>query len=124
MSTKTHRSNAERTGYWLGGMWRAYARREREVAAWLIARGLPAGGATAFLWVVKLGVLAILFYVAFWLALLFVFALIAAWVAGRTTTTGENDFLGREAEERDHRDSLFYHPASYNDDPDPRFEDD
>lgn len=81
MSTKTHRSNAERTGYWLGGMWRAYARRERQVVAWLVARGLPAGGATAFLWVVKLGVLALLFYVAFWLALLLVFAVVAAWVA-------------------------------------------
>ncbi|ABE36637.1 hypothetical protein Bxe_C0739 [Paraburkholderia xenovorans LB400] len=115
---------AERFGHWLGGMWRGYARRERQAKASLVVRCVPSDGAVALLWVVKLGVLVVLFYVAFWLALLIVFVLIAAWLARRPTIAEENDFLGREAEERDHRDSLFYHPASYNDDPDPRSEDD
>lgn len=81
MTTKNHRSSAERLGHWLGGMWRAYARRERQAAAWLVNHDVPAGGATALLWVVKLGVLAVLFYAAFWLALLLLFAIMAAWVA-------------------------------------------
>ena len=81
MSTKTHRSNAERLGRWLGGMWRAYARREREAAAWLVVQGVPAGSATALLWVVKLCVLAVLFYAALWFALLVVLAVAAAWSA-------------------------------------------
>ena len=41
-----------------------------------------------------------------------------------TADQEEPDLLNRQAEERDHREGLFYHPASYNDDPDPRFEDD
>lgn len=81
MSTKTHRSNTERLGRWLGWMWRAYARREREAAVWLMTQGVPAGGAAVLLWAVKLGLLAILFYVAFWLALLLIFAAVTAWVA-------------------------------------------
>ncbi|MBY4674340.1 DUF3742 family protein [Burkholderia multivorans] len=81
MSTKTYRSNAERLGHWLGRVWRGYVHRERQVKAWLTAQGVPAGGAVALLWIVKLGALAILFYVAFWLALLFMFAVVAAWIA-------------------------------------------
>ncbi|QPS45620.1 DUF3742 family protein [Burkholderia humptydooensis] len=81
MSTKTHRSHAERLGRWLGRMWRAYVRREREAVAWLVAQGMPAGGATTTLWIVKLGVVAILFYAVFWLALLLIFAVVAAWLA-------------------------------------------
>ncbi|WP_075257968.1 DUF3742 family protein [Herbaspirillum camelliae] len=80
MSTKIHRSNAERFGRWLGGVWRAYARRERQAAVWLAAHGVSVGGAAALLWVIKLTALAILFYAVFWLALLLVFALVGAWV--------------------------------------------
>lgn len=89
MSTKTYRINAERFGHWLGGMLRAYARRERQATAWLVTRGMPAGGAAALLWVFKLGVLAILFYVAFWFALLMVFAVVAAWAAKRSDPNQE-----------------------------------
>lgn len=81
MSTKTHVSSAERFGRWLAGVWRGYMRRERQVVAWLRAQSVPAGAAVALLWIVKLGVLAILLYAAFWLALLLVFAVAAAWVA-------------------------------------------
>lgn len=85
-----------------------------------MAQGLPAGGATVPMWVVKLAILGVLLYVAVWAALL----LVALVVAARMAPQGDDDFLGRKAEELDHRESLFYHPASYNDDPDPRFEDD
>ena len=87
--------------------------------------GSGIGAATALLWLVKLAVLGVLLYAAFWLALLLVFAVAAAWAMQHGTADQEEpDLLNRQAEERDHREGLFYHPASYNDDPDPRFEDD
>lgn len=121
MSTKTHRSKSERLGRWLGGMWRAYARREREGEAWLTAQGVPAGGTAALLWAVKLAALGVLFYVAGWLALLMVLAVAATWVAGgmgqhESTTWAIGD-------QADHKKSVFYDPRNYNDDPDPRFDD-
>lgn len=57
MNTKTRPSNAERLGLWLGGLWRGSIRRERQVAGWLAAQGVPAIGAAALLWIVKLAVL-------------------------------------------------------------------
>lgn len=126
MDMKARIGNAERLGRWTGGMWSGFVRRERQVAGWLVARGLSAGAATALLWVVKLAVLGVLLYAMFWLALLLVLAIVAAWAVqdGAADQEEDADLLDRQAEERDHREGLFYHPASYNDDPDPRFEDD
>lgn len=77
MNTQTP-GNAERFGRWFGGLWRGYVRRERRVAGWLVTRGVPADGTAALLWVIKLVVLGVLLYVAFWLVLLFVFMLLVA----------------------------------------------
>ena len=74
-------SFAERFGQMLGRMWRGYLRQEQRVNGWLVEHGVPAGGATALLWAVKLVVLGVLLYVAFWLALLLVFAIVAASAA-------------------------------------------
>jgi len=75
-------------------------------------------------WMVKLVVLGGLLYVAFWLALLLFFVMVTAWAAEHSDVHDEDDdFMNRKAEERDHRESLFYHPINYNDDPDPRFQD-
>jgi len=84
MSTNNHINNAERLGHWLGGLWRGYARRERQAVAWMAAEGVPAGVAAALLWVAKIAVLGALLYVAFWIALLVVFATLAAWAARNT----------------------------------------
>jgi hypothetical protein len=90
MTTKTRPGNAERLGRWLGQSWRGAMRRERQTAGWLVAQGVPATGATALLWIVKLVVLGALLYAAFWLALLLLFALAAAWVA-RDTPPEQDD---------------------------------
>ena len=82
MNTKARLGNAERFGRWLGQSWRGYVRRERQAAGWFVAQEVPAVGAMALLWIVKLAVLGALLYAAFWLALLLLFALAAAWVAG------------------------------------------
>ncbi|MEN1398742.1 DUF3742 family protein [Pseudomonas aeruginosa] len=92
MSKKTHRSNAERFGRWLGGMWCAYARHEHEAVAWLVARGMASGAANAALWTIKLGVLAVLFYVTFWLALIIVFLIVVAPIAAKTSTLSEGEW--------------------------------
>lgn len=91
MNTRPRSSTAERFGRWLGRGWRGYVRRERRAVAWLASVGVPSGAATALVWIVKLAVLGVLLYAAFWLALLLVFVTAAAWASAansRTKTPG------------------------------------
>ncbi|MBA4681710.1 MAG: DUF3742 family protein [Pseudomonas sp.] len=78
MKPSAQTSSADRLGQTLGRMRRGYLRQEQRVNAWLVEHGVPAGGAAALLWIVKLMVLGVLLYIAFWFALLLVFALLAA----------------------------------------------
>jgi len=80
MSTTTRITTAERLGRWLGRSWRGVVRGERRVAAWMVGKGAPVAAATALVWVVKLTVLGVLLYVAFWAALLLLFAIAAVQV--------------------------------------------
>ena len=81
MTTNTHNGRwSHRLGRGAGRAWRGYLRREQRVAGWLVTREVPAGAATAVLWIVKLAVLGALLYSAFWLALLLAFAVTAAWL--------------------------------------------
>jgi len=123
MNTTTRITTAERFGRWLGRGWRSYVRGGQRVSAWLVAKGVPVSVATALVWVAKLAVLGVLLYVAFWVALLIIFMMAAGWAAEHSESQEEDDFMNQKAEERDHRESLFYHPMNYNDDPDPRFQD-
>lgn len=121
MNTKARISNAERCGRRIGRMWRGFARREHQVAGWLVARGLSAGAVTALLWGVKLAVIGVLMYVAFWLALLFGFAIAAAWMARESDQDESEEWaVGEQAE---HKNNPGYHPALYNDAPDSRYAD-
>ncbi|MFW7269243.1 DUF3742 family protein [Komagataeibacter nataicola] len=95
MTPKTQSNNAERMGRWLGKVWRAYARRERQTMAWLKAHGLPSGVVIASSWIVRLGVLAMLCHVAFWLTLLLVFGLVAAGMIS-TSDTCQDEPTGTE----------------------------
>ena len=72
---------AERAGRTLGRMWRGFVRLDRKAHGWLVAQGWAPAVASAALLVIKLVVLGVLFYAAFWLALLATFAVIAAWIA-------------------------------------------
>ena len=82
MTTNTHNGRwSHRLGRGAGRAWRGYLRREQRVAGWLVTRGVPAGAATAVLWIVKLAVLGMLLYTVSWLVLLLVFAVVAAWLA-------------------------------------------
>lgn len=114
----------ERAGRVFGRMWRAGARLDRKARGWLVARGLGANVAAGLLWAVKLVVLGVLLYAAFWLALLLVFAVTAAWLVSNAHEVVNEQPQQMTDDEHDHRKSVFYHPLSYSDDPDPRFEDD
>jgi hypothetical protein len=81
MKTTVHTTAAERIGRGLGRAWLGIRRQEARVAQHLVRRGLSPGVATLILWAVKLFVLGVLFYVAFWVAVCAVFLIAAAWIA-------------------------------------------
>lgn len=98
MSTTTPISTAERLGRSVGRGWRAFARGERRVWKWLVSKGVPAVVAAALLWVVKLTALGLLFYAAFWLAVLLLLGIAAAWIAGNSA--GDDDRWAQQDELR------------------------
>jgi len=124
MKTAAQTTFAERLGRTLGRAWRGCARLDRRAQGWLRGQGLAPDLVQAASLVVKLAALGVLLYSAFWLALLIVRLVVVSWMAKQDHDEEDSDFLGRKAEEGDHRQGLFYHPASYDDDPDPRFKDD
>lgn len=85
MTTDTIVAQATAPGRGAGRAWRGYLRREQRVAGWLVTRGVPAGAATAVLWIVKLAVLGMLLYSVSWLVLLLAFAVVAAWPAPKAS---------------------------------------
>ncbi|HBX55735.1 DUF3742 family protein [Pseudomonas sp. UBA2684] len=113
MDTKARISNAERFGRRIGGMWRGFVRREHQVAGWLVACGLSAGAATVLLWGMKLALLGVLLYAMFWLALLLVITIIAAWAAQRGAQDEEFEWPFTDLDEL--RKTPGYDPVLYND---------
>lgn len=81
MRTTAHATVAERIGRGLGRAWLAIRRQEARVVQYLVRQGLSRGVATLFMWIVKLLVLGVLFYAAFWAALCVVFLIVAARIA-------------------------------------------
>lgn len=81
MRTAAHTTVAERVGRGLGRAWLAIRRQEARVVQHLMHQGLSRGIATLILWAVKLLILGVLLYVAFWLTLVAIFVLAAAWLA-------------------------------------------
>ncbi|MCW2478058.1 DUF3742 family protein [Candidatus Symbiopectobacterium sp. NZEC135] len=114
MNSASHNSIAERFGRWLGRGWRGYVHRERKVLQWLASKGLPWIAAFALLWAIKLVALGVLAYFSFWLALLMVFAVVARWPVGQSTS--EDDFeLGLPATLDGLREMPGYDPNLHND---------
>jgi len=112
MNTTTRITTAERFGRWLGCGWRGYVRGVRRVSAWLVDKGAPVVVAATLVWVVKLAVLGVLLYVAFWIALLLLFMVVAGWAAA-STTDDEEVLLFTDLTEL--RNMSGYDPNLYND---------
>ncbi len=112
MNLTTRISKAERVGRWLARGWRGYLRSEREVSGWLVAQGPPAPIVSTLLWIIKLAVMVGLLYTVFWLALLLVFAVVAAWAA-ENASTEEDEWPFTDL--NDLRKTPGYDPNLYND---------
>jgi cobalamin biosynthesis protein CobD/CbiB len=107
----------ERFGLWLGRAWRRF---DRRATGAMRTFGLPEWAVT----VVKLALLGVLLYVAFMAVFWMTLLLLVVIVGARASTNADDLYHWGEGDEQDHRKSVFYHPLSYSDDPDPRFEDD
>ncbi|WP_432214114.1 DUF3742 family protein, partial [Pseudomonas aeruginosa] len=105
-------STAERLGRSIGRGWRAYARGERRASNWLVSKGVPVAGATVLLWVVKLAVLGLLLYVAFWFALVLLGVVAAGWAAA-ANTSDDDEWSFTDLTEL--RKTPGYDPSLYND---------
>ncbi|HCN61928.1 MAG TPA: DUF3742 domain-containing protein [Pseudomonas sp.] len=108
-------SKAERVGRWLGRACRKGLRQERRLWNGLRTKQLPEPMVFVLSWSVRLALIAGLVYVSFWILL------VAAALAVFTRLPVSEVQLFRDHEE-DHRQSGFYDPINYNDDPDPRFD--
>ncbi|WP_340137947.1 DUF3742 family protein [Burkholderia pseudomallei] len=81
MTTPSRPSWAHRFGEGAGHTWRWLTRQDRRAVAWLTTQGLSPDAARAVSWGVKLLVLGVLLYAAFWVAVCFMFLLAIAWIA-------------------------------------------
>ena len=70
---------AERMGRALGRIWRGVLRRERKAGEWLTAKGLPPGIAQALPLLLKLAVLGVALYAAFWVAAVMIGIMVGVW---------------------------------------------
>jgi len=96
MNTTTRISTAERFGHWLGRGWLGYVHVERRVAAWMVGKGVPEAVAVALVWVVKLAVLGVLLYVAFWVALMLLFMMGAGRIAANGSAYAQNRWTQKD----------------------------
>lgn len=81
---------AERVGRTLGGLWRGCVRLDRRATHLLVAKGWAPGIAKAAMLLIKLAMLGVLVYAVSWLALLLLFAVIAAWAARNVPSEDED----------------------------------
>ena len=116
MATRT--DNAEYFGRRLGRAWRNAAELAARAIHWLGDRGMPVVAAKVLVRGAAFALLATLLYAFWWLAL--IVAAAAVVVAQAESGPSQRQWFPKPD---DHRDEPFYHPLSYNDDPDPRFED-
>jgi hypothetical protein len=72
---------AERLGRRLARAWQAAARLDRQTRAALVARGMNAALAGGLVWAVRIALLALVLYGAFWVAVLLVSVAVAVWNA-------------------------------------------
>ena len=122
MKPDVHTSFAEHVGRMLGRMWRGLARLDRKAHGRLVALGWAPGLARTALLTLKLFLLGVLAYTAFWLALLLAVIVAAIWMARDSECDKTEEWaIGEQAE---HKHNPGYDPILYNDAPDPRYDKD
>ncbi len=113
MNTTNRTSTAERIGRSIGRGWRTYARGEQQLSTWLISKRGSAFGVTSLLWAIKLTLLGLLFYLAFWFAVVLLGVVVATWVAAANIPDEEEEWLFTDLTEL--RKTPGYDPNMYND---------
>lgn len=86
----------ERAGRWLGRVWRGVAHREARAVRWLEAQGIPARVGRLFFWLIKILVVGVLLYAAFWFALLLLLGVAGAWILKNSDWNDEDKLEWRE----------------------------
>ncbi|WP_337261549.1 MULTISPECIES: DUF3742 family protein [unclassified Serratia (in: enterobacteria)] len=89
-STGSKTTRAERAGRRLGSYWRSLKQKERAAVSWMHRKGVPAWLAAVIPWGVKLMAVGILYYLAPWLVVLVVLAVMMIWLL----ENNEPDFDG------------------------------
>ena len=120
LKQNTQATFAESTGRMLGRAWRGVLRLERNACAWLTAQGMNAMLAQGILWAVRLALLAILLYGAFWVALI----LIAVFVAAQSGRRSAEIFPVEKGQWRDDSEGYGYYENDMRTDFGSLFEDD
>lgn len=115
----TSRRKSEAAGRWLGRVCRSVMLHRADAARWLVAKGLSHIVADAIAWLVIL----LLVFGLLSIAPIFLVLVAAAVVLAGAWKADERAGQDWFPKPTDHRDEPFYHPMSYNDDADPRFED-
>lgn len=112
-------SRSENLGKVIGRACRYLAATPARAAKLMIDLGVPPGIAKPLGWLLVLAVFVGVLYAMPWLLVLLVLIVAIGSGSRRNPSEGEDWF----PKPTDHRDEPFYHPLSYNDDPDPRFRD-
>ena len=80
MDSLSENSKASRAGTWLGHAWLRILRQEKQLAAWLAKKGVPASLANALPWTIKLVLVVAALYFALLAALIVAAFLIVAYL--------------------------------------------
>ncbi|AZF53180.1 hypothetical protein C4J85_2695 [Pseudomonas sp. R4-34-07] len=97
MSGHPKNSKAERVGRWLGRAYVGLLRQEQRLRLWLIGLGIPAPGARAFAWCLRLSAIVLLLSFSLVLAMI-VFSL---WLVGRGVARSDLSYRTPDVEWRD-----------------------
>jgi hypothetical protein len=111
---------AERLGRALGRTWQAALRLDRKAQGALAAHGMNAALATGILWAVRIALLGLALYGAFWAALL----LVAVFVVGQIGQRSAEIFPVEKGQWRDDSEGYGYYENGIRTDFGPLFEDD
>jgi hypothetical protein len=84
------------------------------------SKGVPDGLALALAWAFAMLVVGLSLYVLFWLTVFVLVVGCGILVVANLKPIDSEDWVLREDE--DHRNSPFYDPINFSDDPDPRFD--
>lgn len=102
---------------------RGYSHSEKQMAGWLASNGLPVTLALGVVWAIRLAVVGVLLYLAFWLAVVMAGLVLAAAWATDEPASAEKDCWPLMSEE-ELRASMFYDPVLHNDVSHEQFKDD